>query len=94
MGTNFMHFPSTMLSYSTGISQRKLLPASILVFMAAVQGILLDHQALVAEGGEGWERSLCSWVPQDCNNQRPFLADYHSQDTKWTIDRNTSPDFL
>ena len=53
------------------ISQRELLHVSgalvfssgVLVFVAATQGMVLDHLALVV----GW---AVFWIPQYCNNRR------------------------
>lgn len=57
------------------------------VFVAATQGTALDHLALVAKS------DLHSWVPQNCNNQRQFLAGFHPEGTTRTADWNMTPAF-
>ena len=49
------------------------------VFVAATQGMPLDHLSLETRG-------LYSCVLQDCNNQREFLQVYHSQGTVHVAD--------
>ena len=59
------HTPESRISWKEHlhISSAPVFTSGDLVFTAATQGTLLDPLALKAVG-------LCSWISQDCNNQR------------------------
>ena len=63
------------------VSARKKLEYmfDVAIFVAATQGMPLDHLSLETRG-------LYSCVLQDCNNQREFLQVYHSQGTVHVAD--------